>query len=301
MTQGILAPEGWSERIGRHIVALEGVRHPLAAPEALERAADYAARELTALGYQVSEQLFPAHDRMFRNIVATLPGIGCPEERVLVVAHYDTVANSPGADDNASGTAGLLEIARRLAGASFERTLQFVAVCLEENQITGNRETGLMGSKALAELAVGEAWQIAGVLVLESIGYAGPGLVQQAPPGLPVQVSEVGDFIAVVANERSRELAETYVAAAQAPGIELPYLLMVVPGNGEPFPDTRRSDHSPFWDRGYPALMLTDTTNFRSPHYHEPSDTLETLNLDFAAQVCRAATGAVLDLARLRP
>lgn len=300
MRQEILAPEGWGERIGKHIEALEGVRHPLAAPEALEQAADYAARELAALGYQVSEQLFPAHDRMFRNIVATLPGTTLPEERVLVVAHYDTVANSPGADDNASGTAGVLEIARRLAGRSFERTLQFVAVCLEENQTTGDHGTGLLGSKALAELAAAEGWQIEGVLVLESIGFAGPDLVQQAPPGLPAKVSEVGDFIAVVANERSRDLSGVYVAAAQAPEIGLSCLHLVVPGNGEMFRDTRRSDHAPFWDRGYPALMLTDTTNFRSPHYHEPSDTLATLNLDFAARVCRAATATVLELARLR-
>ena len=79
-----------------------------------------------------------------------------------------------------------------------------------------------------------------------------------------------------------------------------PNLLVVltVPDNGELLPDSRRSDHAPFWDEGYPAVMLTDTTNFRNPHYHQATDTLATLNLEFAAKVCRAAAGVVLDLAQ---
>jgi hypothetical protein len=76
---------------------------------------------------------------------------------------------------------------------------------------------------------------------------------------------------------------------------------LTVPGNGESLPDSRRSDHAPFWDEGYRAIMLTDTTNFRNPHYHGPTDTLATLNLDFAAKVCQATAGLVVELARIAP
>lgn len=285
------------EQIADHVRALEGVRHPLAAPEALEQAADYLAQSLASFGYQVSEQLFPEHGRLFRNVVATRCGRSTPGERLIVVAHYDTVANSPGADDNASGVAVLLEMARVLAEVEFERTVQFVGVCLEENQVDGDHDSGLKGSKALAALAAGERWQVSGVLVLESVGFAGADLVQQVPAGVPIQVPKAGDFLAIIANQRSQELAHSLVGAIGSHGIQLSHLVLVVPGNGELLPDTRRSDHAPFWDNGFPAIMLTDTTNFRSPHYHQPSDTLATLNLDFARAVCRAATATVLELA----
>jgi len=289
-----------AEAVAGHIGTLEGVRHPLAAPEALEAAADYLAQTLSDLGYQVEEQTFPEHGRLFRNVMASLPGLTRPEERILVVAHYDTVANSPGADDNASGVAGVLELARVFAGCRLERTVQFVGVCLEENQIVGDRSTGLQGSKALAALAHREGWQIAGVLVLESIGFAGPDLVQTLPPGIPFEVSKVGDFIAVITNETSLALAQSFADSVGRYVIELPHAVLPVPGNGELLPDTRRSDHAPFWDLGYPAIMLTDTTNFRSPHYHQPSDTLDTLNLAFATAVVRATAGTICRLGGLQ-
>lgn len=108
-----------------------------------------------------------------------------------------------------------------------------------------------------------------------------------------------GDFIAVVGNAHSQGLLEGFVQSLERYRADLPHIALAVPGNGELLPDTRRSDHAPFWDAGFKALMLTDTTNFRNPHYHRPTDTLDTLNLDFAAQVCCATSGAVLDLARL--
>ena len=83
--------------------------------------------------------------------------------------------------------------------------------------------------------------------------------------------------------------------------VGLPHVTLTVPGTGEATPDSRRSDHAPFWDSGYRAIMLTDTTNFRNPHYHQPTDTLETLNMEFAAQVCRAVGGMVMNVAVLDP
>jgi len=104
-----------------------------------------------------------------------------------------------------------------------------------------------------------------------------------------------------VGNEASRGLVEALVQAIGRCRIPLPVLPLVVPGNGELFRDTRRSDHAPFWDRDYRAVMVTDTANFRSPHYHQPTDTLATLNIPFAAEVCRAVAATVLDLAGCVP
>ena len=287
------------DRIRSHIEALEGVRHPIAAPEALERAADYVADSLRSLNYEMSEHRFTDNGRPFRNIIATRPGINHPHERVVVLAHYDTVAGSPGADDNASGVAVMLEVARLLAHLSFERTIHFIGVSLEENEHDSKPCSGTRGSRALAAHARENDWHIEGVLVLESVAYAGETFVQNKPTGLPVFIPEIGDFIAIVGNERSKALIDGFTRAVEHYGIDLPFAELAVPGNGELLPDSRRSDHASFWDEGFKAIMVTDTTNFRSPHFHRPTDTLETLNLEFAANVCCACTGLTLDMARI--
>jgi len=286
-------------RIRKHIQMLQGVRHRLAAPEALERAADYLSDSLGGMGYDMTEQRFTEGAGEFRNIIATRRGAGHPDERVCVIAHYDTVAGSPGADDNASGVAVLLELAQLVKQANCDRTIQFIGVSLEENQREGEHGSGLCGSRALAAFARGNGWNIEGVVVLESVAYAGDAVVQTAPPGVPVPIPETGNFIAVIGNEDSREMVQGFVGSAARLGLTLPVVPLVVPGNGECLPDTRRSDHAPFWDQGYRAIMLTDTTNFRSPHYHQPTDTLETLNLEFAADVCRATGGLIVEMARV--
>jgi Zn-dependent M28 family amino/carboxypeptidase len=286
------------DRIRRHIRALEGVRHPLVAPDALELAADYIGHSLRSLGLEMTEHRFTEAGREFRNVIATHRGTRYPEQRVVVLAHYDTVADSPGADDNASGVAALLELATVLSPFDFERSVQFIGVNLEENAREGDHWSGTRGSRALAEHARENGWAIEGVVVLESVAYAGDAVVQTAPAGVPVKVPEVGNFIAVVGNEASLNLVQCFVRMVERYQIPLPCLSLAVPGNGEVLPDTRRSDHAPFWDNGYKAIMVTDTTNFRSPHYHQQSDTLETLNLAFAADVCRATGGLVVEVAR---
>jgi hypothetical protein len=288
-----------ADRISAHIEALVGVRHPEAAPVALGRAGDYIRDTLERLGYSMSEQRFNDNGSDFANVIATRSGTAFPQRRVIVLAHFDTVSTSPGADDNASGVAVLLEAARVLAPLQFERTLQFIGVNLEENASEHQGGTGTRGSGALAGFARREGWEIEGVLVLESVAYAGATVQQTAPAGIPAEViPAAGDFIAVVGNEKSSGLVQGFGRAIERHGIALPVFPLVVPGNGELLPDTRRSDHAPFWDHGYLAVMLTDTTNFRNPHYHQPSDTLETLNLHFAAEVCRATAGFAVELAR---
>ncbi len=281
-------------RIEAHIASLEGVRHPATAPKALERAAQYIWNCLQEYGYEMAEHPFFDNGGSYRNLLATRRGCETPGRRLLIVAHYDTVAGSPGADDNASGVALLLELARIFRNRRPRRSLQFVAVNLEENEREGHpKGLGLRGSRALARHAAEQGWHIDGVIVLESVAYADREAVQTVPEGLPVTVPETGDFIAVIGNEASADLAAAFVKAADRHQPELAKIPLIVPGNGELFPDTRRSDHASFWDQGFPAIMLTDTTNFRSPHYHQPSDTLETLNLDFAAAVCRATAGLI--------
>jgi len=287
-----------ADNIRRHIQALEGVRHPLDAPEALEHAAGYITESLRSYGYDVDDHFFPDSGRLFRNIIATRRGCHLPFERVVVLAHYDTVAGSPGADDNASGVAVLLEMARVLARFTFERTIHFIGASLEENEHDTDSCSGTRGSRALAAYARENDWNIEGVVVLESVAYAGDAVVQAVPPGVAIPVPETGNFIAVIGNELSRELTENFARAVDRYRIDLPHVELVVPGNGELLPDSRRSDHAPFWDNGYKAVMVTDTTNFRSPHYHQPTDTLATLNIEFAANVCCASAGMVLDAAR---
>ena len=286
------------ERIRKHIQALEGVRHPVAAPAALEQARLYVHDTLRSLGYSMEEQRFNDSGDEFKNVIATRRGTRSPDRRVLVLAHFDTVSASPGADDNASGIAVLLELAAIFSRLSFEKTVQFVGVNLEENSEEGTSGTGTRGSRALATRAKKEGWDIEGVLVLESVAFAGESARQTVPAGLPLEVPQQGDFLAAIGNERSRGLVQGFAQAVLRYEVSLPVVPMVVPGNGEGiFRDTRRSDHAPFWDRGYPAVLLTDTTNFRNPHYHQPSDTLETLNLAFAAEVCKATAGMMADLA----
>ena len=282
------------DRIREHIRLLAGVRHPVVSPDALERAADYISASFQFLGYKVEPHSFCEGNREFRNIIATRSDKNHSENRVLVIAHYDTISSSPGADDNASGVAVLLELARIMRPLQFERTVQFIAVNLEENEKVG--DPGFLGSRALAARAKEEGWKIEGVVVLESVAYAGEAVVQKSPEKMPAEFPKVGNFMAVVGNDLSAELVEAFGQVIQRYQIPLPIQFLIVPGTGELFPDTRRSDHSPFWDRGFKAVMVTDTCNFRNPNYHQPTDTLETLNVEFAAEVCRAVGGVVADL-----
>jgi len=137
-----------ADRIREHIKHLSFIRHPVTAPDALERAADDILAVLRQTSYESEEHVFEAYGRNFRNIIATRTGTTSPEKRVLVIAHYDTMPNTPGADDNASGVAVLLELARCMEGVPFEKTVQFVAVNLEESDTQGDR--GSWGSHALA-------------------------------------------------------------------------------------------------------------------------------------------------------
>ncbi len=289
-----------TDRLRQHIQALEGIRHRTAAPEALERSAAYICSTFQALDYPVILQPFAFDGCQYHNLLATLPGLQTPDEHVLLIAHFDSLASTPGADDNASGVASMLEIARIFRSQSFQCSLHFAAVNLEERQIEGPPldEAGLFGSKALVEFVCQNDWQVQGAIVFDTIAYAGEDKPQQVPPGVPLQLPGAGDFIAVIGNQDSAALVEGFAQAVLKNQLPLPCIPLVVPGKGELLPDIRRSDHAPFWDAGYRAILITDTANLRNPHYHSPSDTLSTLNLDFTTQVTRATAALLATLAK---
>jgi Zn-dependent M28 family amino/carboxypeptidase len=206
---------------------------------------------------------------------------------LLLGAHYDTVEGSPGADDNASSLAVLLDVARRLRGVDRTREVHCIGFCLEEE--------GLLGSLAYAAQLKAARQEIAGAVVLECVGYASEQAGSQTvPPGTPVAVPTVGNFLAIVGNRASAVLTASVERAVIS---HVPAVSLVIPGQGEFLPDTRRSDHAAFWHYGFPSVMLTDTANFRNPHYHRPTDTLDTLNLAFLEKVAAGVTAATAHLA----
>jgi Zn-dependent M28 family amino/carboxypeptidase len=281
------------ERLRTHLDALVGERHPHTAPGRLARTESYLAAVFRDLRLEVRHHEFAALGGVYRNVVATLPAAQeSPAAPLLIGAHFDTVVGSPGADDNASGLAVLLEVARRLAGRPLDRPVQFVAFNLEEED--------LLGSRAYAAHLRTTGQDLHGAIVFECVGFAKQDEgSQRRPPGVPIPVPGVGNFLALIGNERSRSLVESFIAAASCTVPAMPLVPLIVPGHGEGLPDARRSDHAAFWEQDYPALMLTDTADFRNPHYHQPSDTIETLDFDFMVKVTGAVTAAVCELAGL--
>ncbi len=281
-----------TDRLRAHLLALIGDRHPVSSPATLRQAEHYLVGQFQHLGLEVSSHPFDAFGGTYRNVVATLPASSRADRQegappLIIAAHYDTVPGSPGADDNASGLAVILEVAHSLREGSLNREVRFIGFCLEE--------ANLLGSLAYAAQLKAAKHEIIGAIVLECVGYArSEEGSQQVPPGIPITVPSVGNFLAIIGNTASADLTAAVERAAKP---HLPVVALVVPGNGELLPDTRRSDHAAFWHHGFPAVMLTDTANFRNPHYHQPTDTLDTLDLSFLERVTGAVAAAVIDLA----
>ena len=281
------------EPLVAHLRALTFERHPFSSPSGLRRAQDYLAAQFHRAGLKVAFHAFRAFGRTYKNVIGSLaPSRGAGQRAappLIIAAHYDTVEGSPGADDNASGLVVLLEVARALSQMTLSREVRFIAFCLEEED--------LLGSLAYAAQLREANEQIEGALVLECVGYTSEKKGSQgAPPGTPIAVPTVGDFLAVVGNTASASLANAFEQGATRKCRDLKTISLIVPARGEMLPDTRRSDHAAFWHYGYPALMLTDTANFRNPHYHRSTDTLDTLDISFIQRVARAVTATAVNL-----
>jgi aminopeptidase YwaD len=237
----------------------------------------------------VKEDPFPWEGRVYKNIVAEKKGDTSPDKIFILGAHYDTVPGSPGADDNASAIAVLLEVARNIQGVPFHSTVRLIAFSLEEYNY--------VGSTHYAEKAKAGGEKILGMISLEMVGFTGP--KQDYPPYLnPKNYPPVGDFIGMIGNERSKVLLERVHHAFKTSTPKLPSEFLLVPGKGDGIEEVRLSDHSPFWDQGFPALMITDTAFLRNPNYHLPSDTIETLNFEFMRKVAIGIFYSVVELAK---
>ena len=257
----------------------------------VQRAAAYIERTLRGLGYEVVSQEFSADDREYRNLEATLRGTSRPQEVVVLGAHYDTAEQAPGADDNASGVAGVLELAQVFAQERQSRTVRFVFFPTEEPP---SFPTADMGSRHYATAARERNDQIVAMLSIESIGYYDTEKGSQRYPfPLNLAYPDVGDFIGFVSNLRSRSLLHRAIAAFRA------HATLPTQGAAAPswVPGVWWSDHWSFWREGYHAIMITDTAPYRNPFYHTPQDTPDRLDYDRMARVVHGLTHVVRALA----
>jgi hypothetical protein len=256
---------------------------------------DYISQQLKTCGFSPELQPF---DRGI-NVFAERKGTDSKAGAILVAAHYDTVTKSPGADDNATGVAAVLEVARLLGDRATVRTLQVAFFDREE--------IGLLGSLAFAGSAA-RLKNLQGAIVLDMIGYAchTPGC-QQYPEGLTPQPfldaagvtsPDQGEFIAVIGDAEHPLLLGTF---AESPKADLPPVMTLpVPLKGVLTPDVLRSDHAPFWYKGIGAVLVTDTANLRSPHYHQSTDTLANIDRPFFAGSTQIVVNAVAKLLEIR-
>lgn len=246
----------------------------------LEEAKDYIAGEFTSFGYNVEFQKYTLFNKTAQNIIASKVGINKPEEIVIVGAHYDTCFN-PGADDNGSAVAGLLQLARFMSNKEAGRTIKFIAFVNEEPPFFKTKD---MGSYVYVREAKAKGENIKAVIILEMIGYyTNKPNSQRYPPFLGLFYPNKGNFICAIGNFPSRELVKEVIKGFKKQA-QFPIESFTGPGiiQGVDF-----SDHWSFWKEGYPAVMVTDTAFYRNPHYHSSSDTYEKLNYESMAEVIR--------------
>lgn len=256
----------------------------------LEAAAKYLASVFINYGYEICEQVYVTRKINVRNIIVEIRGSSHPDEIIIVGAHYDTVWESPGADDNASGIAGLLEIARLLAATKMERTVRLIAFVNEESPFFYTKN---MGSFQYAKRAKKNNENITAMLSIESIGYySDERYSQRYPFPFGFFYPDTADFIGFVGNLSSHTLTVKAITLfrkhTQFPSEGVATASWVM-GVGW-------SDQWAFWKQGYQAIMITDTALFRNPNYHLYKDTPETIDYDRTARVVNGLAKVVMDL-----
>jgi Zn-dependent M28 family amino/carboxypeptidase len=288
---------GLEERLRAHVRQLAGEigERNVWRPAALAAAARYIREEWERMGYAVSAQRYAVGEQVCENLEIAIEG-GCrPGRIVLAGAHYDSVRGSPGANDNASGVAGLLEIARQLRGAEPACSLKLVAFVNEEPPFFFTRQ---MGSSVYARAARARAEDIRVMFSLEMLGcYRDAPRSQAYPPPLRYFYPDRGNFIAFVSNLRSRRRLRQAVAAFRAVS-DFPCESLAAPAI---VPGVAWSDQLAFWRAGYPAVMVTDTAFYRYEHYHAPSDTPDRLDYAPMARVVAGLARMLTALADAAP
>jgi Zn-dependent M28 family amino/carboxypeptidase len=281
------------EALRRHVEALTVAIGPRAPGlgDTLARTAAYIRSQFEEAGLAVAEQPYDFLGTEVVNLIAAPPAMATAPAYYVVGAHYDSVPGTPGADDNASAVAVLLELARRLPAVALPAPVRLVAFTMEEPPAF---TTGLQGSRIFVRRCRAAGERVAGAIVLEMVGYTAPS--QLYPPvlrfaGYPSE----GNFIGIVGNWRSRSFGRGLLKGfRQNP--HLPVESLFVPFDGRVLPATRLSDHASFWDARLPAVMVTDTAFFRNPHYHMPTDTIDTLDFAFMAELVESLALALAEL-----
>lgn len=261
-------------------------------PHSLRAAALYVERALAQAGYKVEKQEYVVGGVVCENLSVEIRGTSKPNEIVIFGAHYDSVDDSPGADDNASGVAALLALARRMHDAKPARTIRFVAFVNEEPP---QFKTADMGSVVYAKKAKQRGDNVVAMLSLESLGYYddAPGS-QRYPPPLDRFYPKEANFVAFAGNLGSRDLIRQCVAVFREQA--------KFPAEGAALPEAIQeigwSDQWSFWQQGWKGLMVTDTAIFRNPNYHTPNDTPDTLDYERLARVVSGLQAVANELTR---
>lgn len=283
--------------LARHVEVLAdeiGERH-IWRGDTLDRAARYIEESLAASGFAVGTTAYQALHATVRTVVADLPGADTPEEIVLVGAHYDSVVGCPGANDNGTGVAAVLELARLLRHQRCARTVRFAAFPNEEPPFYFTRS---MGSRVYARECRERGDRIVAMLSLETIGcYADAKRTQHYPFPFGLFYPHRGNFIGFVGNLRSRGLVRRCVGAFRRHDA-FPSEGVAAPGY---LPGIFWSDHWSFWREGYRAVMVTDTAPFRYRHYHTPQDTPDRVDFERTARVVAGLAHVVGELAGRLP
>ncbi len=289
-----------SGRLYDNVTFMEGLRHRNTGAANLQNTRDSLFQRFDRYDLLPWVQNFSFGLYTGQNIIGKLPGMVHEDTVYIIDAHYDGVAGGPAADDNASGTAGVLEAARILSQFSFEKSIRFIGFDLEED--------GLKGSIAYVNSGVQAQENIDGVLNFEMIGYySNQPNSQTVPSGFnllfPTAYTQLqadtfkGNFISTIGNTASDPLNSLFKNSAQLYVPQLRVMDLSVPGKGTIAPDFRRSDHAPFWDTNRKALMLTDGANFRNKNYHSANDVKDSLNFGFMTNVVKATIATVATLA----
>lgn len=287
------------ERLRRHVDTLAGLIGPRCdrRPSTIEAAIAYIEREWSLMGQTIARETYPTPAGHAENLIVEWKGTRRPNEVVIVGAHYDTVPQTPGADDNASAVAVMLEATRLLvdSGRTPKRTLRLIAFANEEPPHF-DQET--MGSQVHARGCRERGEHVRGMVSLEMLGYfsENPGS-QTYPSALPraltMALPSRANFVGMVSDPRSARFLFRFhrgfkrATKLRAIAVPLPKLVREI----------RLSDHGPFWDEGFCAMMVTDTSFFRNSHYHMPTDTPDTLDYERMAQVTQGVAGGIAAVA----
>ncbi|MTJ06807.1 M28 family peptidase [Anabaena sp. UHCC 0204] len=268
------------QRLQNHLYEIARERDPYMATVGHFFVQEYIHQQLSQWG-SVETHTFQVGSKKCKNLILNLPATTATQTAdlppILIGAHYDGVPGTVAADDNATGVAVLLEFARSFTETPARYPLRLVAFDMEEY--------GLLGSADYAAYLRQQNQPLRLMISLEMLGYrdSTPGS-QKYPFPLELFYPNRGDFIALIGNWRTWGDLISLSRSIDKAGV--PSQWLPAPNRGLLVPQTRLSDHAPFWDQGYPAMMITDTAFMRNPHYHQPSDTIATLDLDFLTGIC---------------